>query len=375
MKLLFYLYSLSAGGAERVTATLANYWAGKGWSITVVTTTGRELDFYTLEPAVKRIALETAGNSSGALQALVNNGRRVAALAQVLRHERPEIAIGMMATANATLAIAGRVAGVCTVGSERIHPPTLPLGRTWEWIRRNTYPWLHGMVAQTADSAAWLRDYAPARRIEVIANPLKYPLERHEQGLPPEDVLDKSAGEKLLLAVGRLDEQKGFDRLLTAFARVSNNHPEWGLVILGEGAQRATLIQQAVALGIEDRFALPGSVGNVGEWFEVADLYALTSRFEGFPNTLVEALAYGVPSVAVDCETGPREILHHGVDGLLVPQDDPEALAAALDSLMGDVDLRARFAERAVGVRERFAVQRIAGQWEQLFEECLNGKK
>jgi glycosyltransferase involved in cell wall biosynthesis len=191
------------------------------------------------------------------------------------------------------------------------------------------------------------------------------------QGVDPAEVKASLAGERLLLAVGRLDYQKGFDRLLAACAQVFQKHDDWSLVILGQGGQRETLLKQAKALGIHDRVALPGAVGNVGAWYESTDLYALTSRFEGFPNTLVEALAHGVPSVAVDCETGPREILRHEVDGLLVPQDDPDALETALDRLIGDSALRNRFAERAVEARERFAVERIAGEWETLFEEVI----
>ena len=116
---------------------------------------------------------------------------------------------------------------------------------------------------------------------------------------------------------------------------------------------------------------MPGKTGNIGAWYEIADAYVLTSRYEGFGNTLVEALAYGVPAVSVDCETGPREILRHEVDGLLVPQDDPDALVSALDRLMRDDDLRASFSIRAREAVERFSVKRIAGLWEVLFEDLL----
>jgi glycosyltransferase involved in cell wall biosynthesis len=369
VKVLFYLQSLSSGGAERVTATLANYWARKGWAITVVTVAGEERDFYELEPQVTRIAMDMAIKSRHAGEALLHNLRRIRALRRILRREKPDVAIAMMASANATLALAGRLAGVTTIGSERIHPPELPLGRIWELVRRRTYPLLDGLVAQTRDSAAWLRQQAPPKTIRVIANPVDYPLKAHEPRIAPANVLESLSGKQALLAVGRFDEQKGFDRLLSSFAKVSGKHGDWSLVILGEGRLRAALTQQAADLGIADRVVLPGAVGNVGDWFEAAELYALTSRFEGFPNTLVEALGHGLPAVAVDCKTGPREIVRHEVDGLLVPQDDPDALAAALDRMMYDVALRERFSLRAVEARERFAVERIAEQWESLFRQ------
>jgi len=275
----------------------------------------------------------------------------------------------MMATANATLTLAGRLAGVPTVGSERTYPPAMPLGRFWELVRRRTYPLLSGLVAQTRESANWLRNHAPAPRVAVIPNPVRYPLTTHSPRVCPEEVLASLPGQRILLSVGRLREEKRLDRLLTAFASVAELHPDWSLVVLGQGRLHHTLMREAAELGIADRVALPGAVGNVGEWFESADIYALTSRFEGFPNTLLEALAHGVPAVAVDCETGPREIVRHEVDGLLVPQDNPQALTAALDRMMGDESLRTRFSQRAVEARERFAVARIAAEWETLFRD------
>lgn len=370
--MLLVIPSLGAGGAERVTATLANHWARQGWDITIVTLAGAERDFYTLDEAVRRIALDMAVQSRHAVQGLINNVRRIAALRRILRRERPTVAVGMMTTANAILALAGRLAGIPTVGEEHIHPPAFPLGRLWESARGRTYPLLHAVVALTGDSAAWLRERAPAPRIVVIPNPVEYPLPAHPPSVPPAHLFASLPGSRVLLAVGRLEAQKGFDRLIIAFAKVAQRHPDWSLVILGRGNLHEALIWQAAELGIGERIALPGAVGNMGEWYEAADLYALTSRFEGFGNTLVEALAYGLPVVAVDCQTGPREIVRHGVDGLLVPQDDPAALAAALDRMMGDKSRRERFSARAIEARDRFAISKIAKEWESLFASVIS---
>lgn len=374
MKIAFYLYSLSSGGAERVTATLANYWAAKDWAVTIITVADQEQDFYALDPRVKRIVLNLAVPSHNPVQALMYNLRRLWVLWRILRRDKPDVAVAMMATANAMLAVAGKLARVPTLGSERTYPPAMPLGRGWEAIRQRAYPLLSGLVAQTEESAVWLRQHAPARQIAVIPNPVHYPMAPHAPRVLPSEFSEFLRGRHLLLAVGRLGEEKRFDRLLTAFAALVERHPDWVLVILGQGGLHRALLEQAHVLDIADRVALPGVVGNVGDWFAAADLYALTSRFEGFPNTLVEALAYGVPSVAVDCETGPREILRHDVDGLLVPQDAPDALAAALDRLMSDANLRTRFAARAVEVRERFGVEKVARQWEVLMASLREGQ-
>lgn len=369
MKLCFFIYSLTLGGAERVAVTLANHWAAKGWQIVVITMASNQRDFYTLDPRIKRIALNNALESRNPGHALLNNLRRIYDLWAILRREQPDIAVSMMAGANIILAIAGRLSGISTVGSERVHPPAKPLGRLWELLRRKSYPLLDGMVAQTEASAGWLKANAPSRRIRVISNPVHFPMKLDGPSVDPESLKATRACKHLLLAVGRLDYQKGFDFLLSAFARVFEKHNDWALVILGDGLLRGTLLKQANKLGIQEQVAMPGAVGNVGEWYSQADLYALTSRFEGFPNTLIEALAHGVASIAVDCDTGPSEILRDQVDGLLVPQDNCDALVSALDRLMGDERLRAYFGQNAIHVRTRFALDRISLQWQSLFEE------
>lgn len=368
MKLLIFIYSLGSGGAERVTVNLANHWAGKGWNIVVVTLAPQRDDFYELHPAVKRIALELAGDSGNLLVGLLQNLRRVLALRQVLHEIQPAIALGMTTGANVLLALAAwGVPKVRAIGSERIHPPQYPIGILWEGLRRFSYGRLDAVTALTSDSADWLKDHTGARRVRVIPNAATWPLISQAPRMSPDSLC--SSGQHLLLAVGRLDVQKGFDWLIESFSVLAKKYPNWDLVILGEGPLRTTLEGQVRTAGLGERVFLPGRAGNVVEWYERADLYVMSSRFEGFPNTLVEAMAHGLPVVSFDCDTGPRDIMRHEVDGLLVPPGDVVALTAAMDLLMSDAALRQRLAERAGEVRERFSMKRIAGMWEKLFEE------
>lgn len=374
MKLCMMISSLGSGGAERVATTLANHWAEKGWEMVIITLAGTDRDFYTVSPAVRRIPLHRAGGGGGMLAGLGNNLARVRALRRVLKRESPDVALGFMPSSNILCGLACAGTGIVAVGSEHIHPPMAPLGQPWAGLRRLVYPRLAAVSALTRESAEWIERRTHARTVAVIPNPIAYPIPAGDPAIDPAEVKDRLGGDKVLLAVGRLACEKAFDRLLAAFSRVHAHHPAWRLVILGEGPLRDELERYRDELGLADTVTMPGAVGNIGAWYEAADAYAMTSRHEGFGNTLAEALAYGVPAIAVDCETGPREILRHEVDGLLVPQDDPVALAAALDRLMGDADLRARFAERAVEVRERFAVERIAGEWEALFRDVGRGR-
>lgn len=368
MNLLMFIYSLSSGGAERVTANLANHWAEMGWRVTVVTLAPSAQDFYDLHPAVRRIALDMVGESLNFFSAIGSNLRRVLALRRVLCKLRPDVAVGMMSRAGILLVMAAMfIPRTATVASERTYPPMLPLGLLWSRLRRWTYPFADRVTVLTKEGLDWLNAEVPSARGVVMPNPILYPLPKSEPKLMPNSVIVPEG--RLLLAVGRLNEEKQFDLLLTVFSGLASINPGWNLVILGEGPLRQTLQMQVNALGLEGRAFLPGRAGNVGDWYRRADLYVMSSRFEGFPNTLGEAMAHGCAAVSFDCDTGPRDLIRHEVDGLLVPKGDAPALEGSLGRLMADDALRRRFAGRAVEIRDRFAIEKVARMWEGLLAE------
>jgi glycosyltransferase involved in cell wall biosynthesis len=367
MKLLFYIQSLAAGGAQRVVATMANHWAMRGWEIVIVTVAGKHEDFYSLDERVKRRVLTDKGAIDGVLGGFTANLARIRRLRRILRAEQPQAAIAMMDTANVVLAMAGlRMKDVLLIGSERIFPPHSEIPDHWKAIRNWGYRYLDAVVAQTSQSADWLAKNSRAQCIRVIPNPIELPLDRHDPFVAPDDVVH--AG-RTLLSVGRLVPQKNFGVLIEAFSRVAADAKDWNLVIVGEGSERTSLSNRVASLGLEKRISLPGKVGNVGDWYSKAHLYAMTSLFEGFPNTLLEALAHGVPAVSFDCDSGPNDIVREGVDGFLVRTGDVDGLADQLRQLMLDEGLRSRFASRAADARTRFKVSEIARAWESLFLE------
>lgn len=371
MNLLIFIYSLQCGGAERVAANLSDYWTEKGWQVTVVTLTTSEQDYYSLHPSVRRIGLDLAQESSGLLVAAAKNMRRALALRKTIKQLKPDVALAMMSKSCILLALAAvGVKGVVTVGSERVHPPHAPMGSVWGSFRKWLYGHLDVVVALTSESTTWLRMNTRARRVVTIPNAAQWPLSKQPPHLPPPTRVD---GQHMLLAVGRLAAQKGFDLLITVFQQLVAEFPDWRLVILGEGSDIDSLQTLVCTLGISEHVHLPGRAGNMAQWYAAADLFVMTSRFEGFPNALVEALAYGLPAVSFDCDTGPRDIIRHEVDGLLVPAGDCAGLKAALRKLMVNESLRRHFSKRATDVRDRYTIERIAGLWEHLFRELRNG--
>ena len=171
----------------------------------------------------------------------------------------------------------------------------------------------------------------------------------------------------LLLAVGRLGPEKGFDLLIQAFASLSNRG-DWRLVILGEGADRAHLENLASGLPV----ALPGTQADLSPWYERADLFVLSSRLEGFPNVLLEGLAAGCPAVSFDCPAGPADLIQHGINGELVVAQDVAQLASTLADLMHDPVKRARYASHATESVSRYSVEQIMPLWNQLFDGSMS---
>ena len=366
IKILIAAHSLSAGGTERVVTNLANAWAADRRAVTVVTNAPLEQDHYPLHQNVRRIALGFEQPSKTAFSGALNNLRRIFAMRRVLRNECPDIAIAMMAAPTCIVRLAAIGTKVAVIGSERIHPPALPLGAIWERMRRWLYPGLSALIAQTERSASWLRKETGAANVIVIPNPIIHPLPGGKSGrLPP--ALDKPA----ILAVGRLDSQKGFDLLIEGFGKIAGLQPEWHLYIVGEGPARKFLEDKIAALALTERVHLTGTVDNPEDWYQAAEIFAMSSRFEGFPNVLLEAMAYGLAVVSFDCETGPAEVIENGFDGLLLPAEDTQALADALAKLITDKPLRTELGARATLKAQQYSMPKIAARWDDVFDELL----
>jgi glycosyltransferase involved in cell wall biosynthesis len=234
--------------------------------------------------------------------------------------------------------LAARLApgSVRTVGQEHqhlgIHRPRLAAD-----IRRH-YRRLDALtVLTTQDEEDYDRLLAGSdTRVQAIPNPV-----------PPSEASAADPDAKVVIAAGRLNLQKGFDLLIPAFAAVARRHPDWRLRIYGSGPERARLQAQIDELGAGEQIALLGRSERLGEAMAEASIFALSSRWEGFPMVLLEALGAGLAVVSFDCPTGPRDIIRDGREGALVPAENVDAFAAALEALIDDPSRRRAFAEAA----------------------------
>ncbi len=363
MKVTLTIYAMGLGGAERVMSILANYWVERGWDITLITLVDRSVPpFYLLDPRIKLQQLGVAGSSANPLVALVNIWHRVKILRSAIVASQPDLVISFMGTAGVLTLLACRNTSIPAIVSKHIYPPLSNASRIWQMLIKFTYR-SADLVTVLTKSALSSFPTAQGYRSMVMPNPVIVPL--------PEVMTERLLIHPTLIAVGRLVPQKGFDLLIQAFDQLKDKYPDWHLTILGEGAMRSALEALISQLKLTDRIHLIGQVQNVNSYLYQADLFVLSSRSEGFPMGLCEAMACGLPVIATDCLSGPREIITNGVDGILVESEDINALATGLDLLMSDPVKRQQLAQAAPKILDRFGLEQVMKMWDEAIDLVL----
>ena len=350
---------MGCGGAERVMASLANAWAERGHQVTVVALNG-EPSFYQLSPSIEYRALAVARPSYNLAERFLNNIRRIRQLRRTVRDIRPEVIVSFLDATNVVTLLTTVGLHVPVIVCEHNDPSQRNCGLMWGVLRVITYPFATAVTLLTQGSLDNMR-WLVGNRGTVMPNPVRLP--DHDDCEPI-----AATGTRRIIAMGRLNAIKGFDYLLDAFRQVAVKHPDWALTILGEGLLRPQLEQQIERLGLSGRVDLHGRVTDPFRWLRSADLYVMSSRYEGFPCALCEAMACGLPAISFDCPSGPRAIIRDGVDGVLVPPRDVDALARAMDTLMSDAAERRRLAARAPEVLQRFSLEKVLRLWDELFD-------
>lgn len=326
----FVLPRLSGGGVERVFLNLAAGLVASGSSVEVV------LLRQGAGPALVEVPRGVSCVDLGVPVTDATFMLAVPALTRYLRRRSPRVLYSGITTINLLSLAARALARTDTAVVISEHVPlsvnagTHPAKRVLPVLARRSYPAADVIIAVSEALADDLAVTAglPRSRIVTVYNPVVT-----ESLL--EDALSRpehewfAGGVPVILGIGRLDEQKDFMTLLRAFAALRSRR-EAKLIILGEGRLRADLLAEAARLGVAADIDLPGHITRPAAYLAHADLFVLSSAYEGFPTVLIEALACGCPVVSTDCPTGPREILEAGVHGSLVPVGDHDALAAAM---------------------------------------------
>jgi GalNAc-alpha-(1->4)-GalNAc-alpha-(1->3)-diNAcBac-PP-undecaprenol alpha-1,4-N-acetyl-D-galactosaminyltransferase len=365
MKVTLISSSLDVGGAERVMSIMANYWAAKGWKITILTfDDGSEDPFYDLDRRIKvrTLGIESQDSYQISFASFKANLQGLRILKQAIVQSRPDVVISFATITNIMTLLACRGLKVKTIISEQVYPAFNKLNKTTQLLQQWTYRQADLITVQTHAALAFFR--SDRYKTAVIPHPVAL--------LTSEPIHSQLyTDDRHLLAIGKLTRQKGFDLSIAAFAQVCHQHPEWTMTILGEGEMRPALEHLCSKLGLEDRVFMPGIVKNIDAHLRKADIFVLSSRFEGFPVTLCEAMACGVPVIASNCLSGPREIVHDGIDGMLVRPDNVSALAIGLNQLMSDPGKRQYFSHHAPKVLDRFGIKPVMATWTRSIEQVL----
>jgi GalNAc-alpha-(1->4)-GalNAc-alpha-(1->3)-diNAcBac-PP-undecaprenol alpha-1,4-N-acetyl-D-galactosaminyltransferase len=367
MRVTLVIYGLGSGGAERVMSILANYWASQGWEITLIMLVDPSKPaFYPLDPRIQLKSLGIAKNSTNPLAAIYHSGWRIATLRREIIASKPDAILSFMSSVNVYNILAGWNLDVPIIVSEHTYPGATDANQIWQSLMKWSYRHADLVTVLTQNAVPFYPETAGYRTIS-IPNPVLTPT--------PVVSTDRLLPTPSLLAVGRLDRRKGFDLLIKAFHQLQAKYPEWQLTILGEGSRRADLEELRSQLQLTDRVHLPGAVTNVREYLAQAELFVLSSRVEGFPMALCEAMACGVPVLATDCLSGPRDIIENGVNGVLVATEDVDALVAGLDTLMSDPALRQQLAQNAPQILDRFGLERVMEMWTDAIEKSIYRRK
>lgn len=371
MKITLVTPSLFCGGAERVVVSLAEGFQLDGHQVTVITGTEKDTDFYQLPPGVDRLPLGIMGISKNPLDAIKSNLERVSTLRKAIKASEPDIVMAHLTETNVLTVLATLKTQYPVLITEHCDPNLISYGRFWETLRRLVYPFATKLVSVSQgveDYFTWM----PKNKKTVIYNPFFVSKNASSEieiptGVDPE--------RKWIMSMGRLTEQKGFDILLRAFAKVAPKYPDWQLIILGEGELRNELEGLKAELNLNDRAVLPGRVKNPFLLMERAQFFVMSSRFEGFPMAHGEAMLCGLPIIATDCPSGPKELIRDGIDGILIPNQDEAALTVAIERLITNPEEREKFAKSAPEVGTRFSLKNIIQDWTNISDRAIKEKQ
>jgi len=409
--LLVVVPHLGAGGAQRVVSLLVNYWYDSGLRPAVLTLYG-QADAHPLNPAIPRddfaandmdsgertwlanryLAAESRLTNAGSAglrtmrwltEGLLASMRAVrqarafvltrrslqgdesyaAKRVQWLRGRfeafKPRVILSFVGSTNIQTLLAARDLGIKVLISERNDPALQQLDVPWETMREQIYPEADIVTANSAGALRTMQRYIVAEKLRQVANPLDVP--------PPPATLERR--QNRLVLVARLVPQKGVDVLLEAFARVAREAPTWQLDIVGDGPLRPQLEAQASALDIGAQTRFYGHVTDPFPLLYRASVFVLPSRFEGMPNSMLEAMACGLAVIVSDASPGPLELIRDEDTGLVFPVDDVDALAKTMRRVINDGLLRARLAQAATLATATMALPVVAAQWEELVRE------
>lgn len=356
MKLLFFISSLKGGGAERVLSTVCNELAKRGHEVYLATNLNAPV-VYDLEKRIHTMQLFPEKHlERGTIKRYIIFYRR---LKHIVKEVKPDVIVSFMSGLNVHVILSTLGLKIPIIASEHFTFDTKH--SLFKYISRFH---VNKLATKVVLLTQYDYDFLGTRLANkvVIPNPMSYPV-----------FMGRSVRKKNVLAAGSLDrwKHKGFDNLLKVWSKVSPHFPDWTLEIAGGGKEINLnyLKKMSEDLKVSQNVSFLGFQSDLKSVFQQTSVFILSSRHEGLPMVLIEAMSQGCACLSFDCVSGPREIINHGVSGMLVENQDLEQMEQALYSLLANEELRERFSENAINDTERFSTSKIVDRWEEILTE------
>lgn len=354
--------ALTKGGSERVLVNLADYFAEKGYQVTMVTQYQRENE-YALNPKVKRVISDITEAETTSNRA-VNLKRRFCKLRNIWKKERPDVILSFIGKNNMMAVLTSRFLKIPVAVSVRGEPTEEYYNAWMRLLARKLFAKADGVILQTSRCMEFFPEKVRKKAV-ILRNPVDQSFFRKRY---------EGERDKTIIAVGRVDDNKNHEMLIYAFAQLAEEFPEYKLIIYGEGESRKRLIDLTRELKLQERALLPGSIDNVAEVIYKAGVYALSSNTEGVPNTLIEAMLLGLAVVATDCPCGgPADLIQTGYNGLLTPVKDVNKMKENLQYLINNSQKANELGENAAKTADIFKKEKVYGAWEEFLVSLCTG--
>lgn len=360
MRITCIVPTLGVGGAERVMTYLCSGLAERGHQVTLLTLNNDVPDFYDVPETVRRVRTHVPPVDG---LGLWGRFKRMIRLMWAIRSTKPEVVIDFMTL---SVCLACWLLRVPFIFAVHLDMTEVRLSPRWLKWRRFLLNRASAVAVLSDKDVAYIRQHYPQWNPVVVYNPAL-----RATGVIKEDRPVFLNADYNVIAVGRLTHQKGFDRLLEAWNLIRDEFPDWKLTIIGAGEEEHALKELADVLDVTGSVGFVPPVKNMAAVYAYADVYVMSSRYEGFPMVLVEAMAAGLPPVSFVCN-GPDVIIRDGVDGFLAPQGDTDTLASRLAEIMRNADKRREFGFRAREIADRFPVKNFIDGYEAL---CTAARK
>ncbi|EOR93830.1 glycosyl transferase, group 1 [Arcticibacter svalbardensis MN12-7] len=357
-KLFFVINTLQGGGAERVVSTLAGNLQQRNFAVHIICLNYAESS-YKIPPEIKVVYLVSRRGES-VFYRLYYAGLTGFKLVNLLITEKPNTVISFMTSANLWTGITCLLTRTPYIVSERTTPDhTLnQFGRFLKCATFVIYSKAKAVVLPSRGIALALKKikaFQHLTNLVVIKNPVTSFTSFSKQ---------RVHSSKFILGVGRLSYEKGFDQLIEAYANIKSTDTD--LLIAGEGIELESLRKQVDLLQLGASVQLIGSKSNLQDYYHQAEVFVLPSREEGYPNALIEAMSVGCPSIAMDCEFGPSEIINHGKNGLLIQDKNIKKMSESIFKVLSDPVLKAKLAANARLINHTNALDIISAKWEKI---------